>query len=171
MYPTQTKIGEQDIIRTDISSLARNRWWDRADRIFLPIQEWRRIAWACTCTDTQTQCWTCKSWWWSVSDLKGCIAVTVTVTPPNPSFPLFLVLFPLLFNSLLLYRLWSSSTNSLHPSSSFFLYCVTLKCYGKALMPHRYTALSFDAVLHSCSWQKHLCLTGKLFITGSGETI
>lgn len=129
---TSTERGEQDIIRTDISSLARNRWWNelRTDRIFLPIRDWQRIVSARTCTDTY------KHRLWRVSLDEGASMIS-KAAPLSRSHPqplissLFLVCFPLLFNALLLYQPSSSSTYSLHPSSSF-LYCITLKCYGNA---------------------------------------
>lgn len=84
---TSAERGEQDIIRTDISSLARNRWWDRAThRQDLPANTGltENSVSSYMHRHTQTQTLTCKSWWGSVGDLWGCIAVTVA--PPAPHF-------------------------------------------------------------------------------------
>lgn len=84
---TSTERGEQDIIRTDISSLARNRWWDRAThRQDLPANTGltENSVSSYMHRHIQTQTLTCKSWWGSINDLKGCTAVTVA--PPTPNF-------------------------------------------------------------------------------------
>lgn len=120
VHPTYTERSEQDIIRTDISSLARNRWWDRATHRQVLSANTERTENTVSMHMYVNRHIQKQSWWGSVNDFKRLHTVAVTVTQP------FVFL-----------------------SSLFYFLSFSVLCY--------------------CTNPKHLCLTGKLFITGSSR--